>query len=86
VTGVQTCALPISAEAGKALVAALGQPCGANDGCPAGTTCKTYYGIAGAQGPAFKSCELSCDPAGKACPAGTSCATIADGPGSVCRP
>jgi hypothetical protein len=64
--------------------AALGQPCGEADACPTGTTCVSYLGIAGASGPEFKSCEITC--AGKgACPDGTSCITIADGPGEVCR-
>jgi hypothetical protein len=44
-----------------------------------------YYGIAGARGPEFKSCEIKCAGKGAACPDGRKCTTIADGPGSVCR-
>ncbi len=63
----------------------IGEVCGDADACATGLTCVTYYGIAGARGPAFKSCEVPC-PGGKgACPAGTACTTIADGPGQVCR-
>lgn len=50
--------------------------------CEAGTTCLSYYGIAGASGPLFKTCEIPCN---GQCPAGQSCVTIADGPGQVCR-
>src|SRR5690606_25899979 len=65
--------------------AALGQPCDDGDGCQAGASCVSYYGIAGPSGPEFKSCEITC--AGKgACPEGTACVTVADGPGEVCRP
>ncbi len=54
--------------------------------CAAGLSCATYYGIAGAAGPSFHSCELACGPDKPACPASTDCVTISDGPGSVCRP
>lgn len=65
--------------------AALGSNCGEADSCQAGASCVKYYGIAGPNGPEFKSCEVTC--AGKgACPEGTTCITIADGPGEVCRP
>jgi hypothetical protein len=64
--------------------AALGQPCGDGDSCQAGASCVAYYGIAGPNGPEFKSCEVTC--AGKGgCPEGTRCVTVADGPGEVCR-
>lgn len=63
----------------------LGQDCGADDACADGLTCVTYYGIAGASGPAFKSCEVPCADPKAVCPEGTSCVTIADGPGQVCR-
>lgn len=63
---------------------ALGTACGANGACPDGTLCARYYGIAGASGPEFSSCEVACD-TGQACPAGSECLTIADGPGAVCR-
>ena len=59
-------------------------PGGANDACAEGLTCVSYYGIAGARGPQFKSCEVRCQ-TGTECPAGTRCITIADGPGQVCR-
>lgn len=62
----------------------VGQNCGPGDSCPNGTQCVKYYGIAGPNGPEFKSCEIPCGDA-KACPSGLSCVTIADGPGAVCR-
>lgn len=65
--------------------ATLGQPCDEGDVCPAGTTCVTYYGVAGPAGPAFKSCEISCARTG-VCPEDTTCTIISDGPGEVCRP
>jgi eight-cysteine-cluster-containing protein len=56
--------------------------------CQPPQVCLEYYGIAGPSGPRFVSCEIPCDPTTKkpSCPQGTSCVTIADGPGSVCRP
>ncbi|MBP8809224.1 MAG: hypothetical protein KBG48_25505 [Kofleriaceae bacterium] len=63
---------------------ALGTACGADGACPDGTLCARYYGIAGASGPEFSSCEIACD-TGQTCPAGSECLTIADGPGAVCR-
>ncbi|MEZ4400423.1 MAG: hypothetical protein R3B06_10415 [Kofleriaceae bacterium] len=63
--------------------AVLGSPCGADGACPTGTTCVTYYGIAGPRGPAFSSCNIRC--ADQPCPAGLTCVTIADGPGQVCQ-
>jgi len=64
--------------------AALGSDCRNGESCQTGTTCVSYFGIAGPSGPEFKSCEIQC--AGKgACPEGTKCITIADGPGEVCR-
>ena len=62
----------------------IGENCGANDACGAGLTCVSYYGIAGARGPQFKSCEIRCERGG-GCPDGLQCITIADGPGQVCR-
>ena len=56
----------------------------ANSVCAAGTACLAYYGIAGPQGPEFKSCEIPCLHPGAVCPLGQSCLTIADGPGQVC--
>jgi hypothetical protein len=66
--------------------ASEGEPCGEQT-CPPGKSCIMYYGIAGAVGPKFTACEVKCNPGGKpGCPAGQACVTIADGPGSVCRP
>lgn len=65
--------------------AAIGETCGPGDTCVPGATCVKYFGIAGARGPQFKSCEIKCTGKGGACPAGLTCRTIADGPGSVCR-
>jgi hypothetical protein len=62
----------------------IGENCGPNDTCAKGTTCVSYYGIAGARGPQFKTCEIKCT-ADSACPADHKCVTIADGPGQVCR-
>jgi len=61
----------------------LGEPCGNADSCGEGA-CVTYYGIAGPRGPAFKSCEIKCDPQ-RPCEGGRRCVTVADGPGQVCR-
>ena len=66
-------------------LAGLGGTCGEGQRCDAPASCVTYYGIAGPQGPAFKSCEIQCADELTACPAGTTCITIADGPGAVCR-
>jgi hypothetical protein len=64
----------------------IGEKCAAaDDACAPPATCVTYYGIAGARGPAFKSCEVKCTPKSTGCPDGRKCTTIADGPGSVCR-
>jgi hypothetical protein len=62
----------------------MSEKCGDGDRCAAGLTCVSYYGIAGARGPQFKSCEMRCE-SDKACPAGKHCAMVADGPGRVCR-
>ena len=62
----------------------LGEPCGDHDACPEGTTCITYYGVAGAAGPQLKSCEIRCTD-DSMCPAGDRCTDIVDGPGEVCR-
>jgi hypothetical protein len=64
----------------------IGQNCGPNDLCAPPAGCVSYYGIAGAKGPQFKTCEVKCDALGKTpCPEGKKCTTVADGPGSVCR-
>jgi hypothetical protein len=63
----------------------MGENCGDGDACAKGLECVKYYGIAGARGPQFKTCEVKCDKK-QACPSGTKCITIADGPGQVCRP
>jgi hypothetical protein len=62
----------------------IGDNCGPNDTCGKGLTCVAYYGIAGARGPQFKTCEIKCK-ADASCPADHKCVTIADGPGQVCR-
>lgn len=69
----------------KPITFKLGAPCGDGDRCDGGLECVKYYGIAGARGPQFKTCERRCD-AKKSCPSGERCQTIADGPGQVCRP
>ena len=53
--------------------------------CSNGTVCLSYFGVAGPQGPEFRSCEIPCSLPGASCPLGQSCTTIADGPGQVCR-
>lgn len=62
----------------------IGENCGDKDACAKGLTCVAYYGIAGARGPQFKTCEIKCT-ADASCPADHKCVTIADGPGQVCR-
>ncbi|HEY5946610.1 MAG TPA: hypothetical protein VIV40_14005 [Kofleriaceae bacterium] len=62
----------------------IGDNCGPNDACGKGLTCVSYYGIAGARGPQFKTCEIKCK-SDASCPADHKCVTIADGPGQVCR-
>lgn len=65
--------------------AAQGEDCSAsNVQCAAGTTCISYFGIAGQNGPEFQTCEIPCTHPGASCPTGQMCVTIADGPGSVC--
>jgi hypothetical protein len=60
--------------------------CGDKPACVAPATCVSYFGIAGARGPKFHSCEIKCTPKHEGdCPADKKCVTIADGPGSVCR-
>lgn len=54
--------------------------------CNKGLECITFYGVAGARGPAFTSCEIPCKNSSDRCPNGQSCITIHDGPGRVCRP
>lgn len=55
-----------------------------NSTCVDGTVCVSYFGIAGPQGPEFKSCEIPCSHPGASCPLGQTCLTITDGPGQVC--
>ena len=53
--------------------------------CAAGQTCLSYYGIAGPQGPLFKTCEIQCS-ADAVCPPPARCGATADGPpGNTCR-
>ena len=69
-------------ESGKIV---QGGDCSADNAiCADGTICLSYFGIAGPQGPEFKSCEIPCSHPGASCPLGQSCLTIADGPGQVC--
>ena len=53
--------------------------------CVFGQTCLSYYGVAGASGPRFSTCEIPCKTTSD-CPAGhgLACTTISDGPGTVC--
>jgi hypothetical protein len=86
-TPVEPTPTPAGDPAGEPVAidaARLHEKCGADDSCPPGLECITYYGIAGARGPQFKTCELRCTKQTK-CPDGTSCGVIADGPGQVCR-
>lgn len=53
--------------------------------CAVGLSCIEYYGIAGAKGPKFSSCEIACPKGQGDCPNGQLCVTVADGPGKVCR-
>ena len=76
---------PDDPASGQVDISKLGSDCGADDSCPTGMMCAKYYGIAGASGPEFKSCEIACNEKGGPCPDGTACVTIADGPGQVCR-
>jgi hypothetical protein len=62
----------------------FGEKCGPADTCAPGLACASYYGIAGARGPEFKTCEKKCA-TDNDCPAGRKCGVIADGPGQVCR-
>jgi hypothetical protein len=63
-----------------------GERCGDAGVCAEDTTCVEFFGIAGASGPKFSSCEIPCPNPDSACPEGQQCITIADGPGRVCRP
>jgi hypothetical protein len=63
-----------------------GQSCSAaTDQCAIGLSCESYYGIAGAAGPQFSTCEIPCAQPGALCPLGQACVTVADGPGQVCQ-
>ena len=74
-----------TAKAGGAAAGpGIEQACGPGDACAAGLTCIHYYGIAGTNGPEFKSCEIRCKDS-SACPKGWNCVTVSDGPGQVCR-
>lgn len=68
-----------------AVVAEQGGDCSGGHRCAEGLECVRYYGIAGARGPEFATCERRCADGGT-CPLGQRCVTIADGPGEVCRP
>lgn len=63
-----------------------GQGCGTAEAqCATGLSCESYYGIAGASGPQFQTCEIPCSQPGALCPLGQACVTVADGPGQVCQ-
>ena len=64
----------------------LGDTCDDLGGCPDGTTCVTYYGVAGSEADPISSCEIPCDRGDPPCPDGTACERLSDGPGAVCRP
>ena len=82
--GVDADASPSTAAKGNDL-SQQGQPC--PDGtCAEGLRCLSYYGIAGANGPQFATCELPCAANSNACPSDQQCVVIADGPGQVCKP
>lgn len=51
--------------------------------CQRPQSCIKYYGIAGASGPLFASCETTCR-SNSDCSNGQICGTVADGPGQVC--
>lgn len=76
--------MPSPAPTGTTGGPGIGETCGPDDRCAAGLSCVRYYGIAGKQGPEFKSCEVRCDDS-TACPKGLTCMTVSDGPGQVCR-
>jgi eight-cysteine-cluster-containing protein len=60
-------------------------PCGGKP-CTPPAECIEYFGVAGAAGPKLSECAIRCKPGDPQCPDGMRCVTIADGPGSVCRP
>jgi hypothetical protein len=72
-----------SEQPSASMLPGRGVPC-REGACAKGLTCVEYYGIAGARGPKFTSCENPCG-GNAACPGGLTCITIADGPGQVCR-
>ena len=76
-----------AAQGSAATGPGIGEKCGDGDACATGLSCVSYYGIAGARGPQFKTCEIKCEMQNKesVCPPDTKCTTIADGPGQVCR-
>ncbi len=48
-----------------------GQSCASpTQQCATGLSCESYYGIAGASGPQFKTCEIPCSAPGALCPLG----------------
>lgn len=83
-SGCNAAAAGVSVFTEGECVASLHGDCSGNTQCPAGQTCLSYFGIAGANGPEFNSCEIPCA-TGADCPAGTQCVTISDGPGQVCH-
>jgi hypothetical protein len=78
-TWYQLKAAPVDAPVSK-----RGESCLEHGRCTDGLACVSYYGIAGAKGPTFASCETPCKD-DTSCDKGTTCTTVADGPGRVCR-
>ncbi|MCP4694290.1 MAG: hypothetical protein GY859_40025 [Desulfobacterales bacterium] len=70
---------------GSMVSVAQGGDCSAEGAvCRRPTACVEYYGIGGAAGPLFKTCEIPCEEDYN-CPDGQNCILIADGPGHVCQ-
>ena len=71
----------------KDLAAMQGESCKVTSGaqCDTGLSCLSYYGVAGASGPEFRTCEIPCSASASQCPGGQACVTVADGPGQVCQ-
>jgi hypothetical protein len=59
--------------------------CETSADCKSGQSCLNYFGIAGAQGPLFQTCEIPCPKGNSQCPSGLECVNIIDGPGTVCQ-
>lgn len=66
----------------SSVLARLHQSC-VDNACSDGLSPTYFYGIAGASGPRFCTCEIPCG-ADTTCPSGMKCTSIADGPSNVC--